>query len=82
MGQEGISSIQNCQPLEMCLGLGSSTRRIRSAQSTEDNERNLYPVKELIRDMAKGVNAMCMKANAEFVPPVVIDRIEREWKMA
>ena len=42
----------------------------------------MYPVKELIRDMAKGVNAMCMKANAEFVPPVVIDRIEREWKMA
>ena len=55
---------------------------------TEGKERNLYTVKELIRDVAKGVNAMWIKANAEFVPPVVIstkgleDRIEREWKMA
>ena len=39
---------------------------------TEKKERNLYPVKGLIRDMAKGVNAMWMKANAEFVPPVII----------
>ena len=55
---------------------------------TEEKERNLYIMNELIRDMAKGVDAMWIKANAEFVPPVFIttkgleDRIGREWKMA
>ena len=54
----------------------------------EDKGRHLYPLKDLVKDLSAAVQAAWIRANAEFVPPVVIlpaaieRRIEREWVMA
>ena len=50
----------------------------------EDKGRHLYPLRDLVKDLSAAVQAAWLRANAEFVAPVIVlpatieSRIERE----